>query len=72
MSIVADIVIQVLPDEIRIDHEDTAIPGGAASYVAGSPIHHYQGTAPPWPERALVGPPWWIDLLCDLADALDA
>jgi hypothetical protein len=39
--------------------------------VAGSVIHQYQGSPLPWPERALAGPPWWIDLLCDLADTLD-
>jgi hypothetical protein len=30
----------------------------------------------PWPatfrDRALAGPPWWFDLLCDIADQVDA
>jgi hypothetical protein len=61
----------VLPREIRIDHHDTAVPGSGANYVAGSFIHQYQGPPPPWPDRAIAGPPWWIDLLYDLADTLD-
>jgi hypothetical protein len=71
MSIVDDLRIDVLPREIRIDHHDTAIPGSGANYVAGSFVHQYQGPPQPWPDRAIVGPPWWIDLLCDLADTLD-
>jgi hypothetical protein len=71
MSIMADVQIHVLPNEIRIDDRSTAIPDKGANYVAGSVIHHFQGSPPPMPERAIAGPPWWIDLLCDLADALD-
>ncbi|MDO8362632.1 MAG: hypothetical protein Q7V88_07030 [Actinomycetota bacterium] len=71
MSIMADVRIDVQPTSIRIDHHGTALPGPGANYVAGSLIHHFQGPPPPWPERALAGPPWWIDLLCELADTLD-
>jgi hypothetical protein len=71
MSIIAEVTIEVQAHEVRLDHRNTAIPGKGANYVAGSVAHHYQGTAPPWPERALVGPPWWIDLLCDIADGID-
>lgn len=71
MSVTDDVLVHVLPTAICIDHHATALPGSGANYVAGSVIHHYQGAPPPWPERALVGPPWWIDLLCDLADAVD-
>ncbi len=71
MSITDDVQIVVEPTLIRLEHRNTAIPGTGANYVAGSIIHHYQGAPPPWPERAVVGPVWWIDLLCDLADALD-
>jgi hypothetical protein len=71
MGITDDIQIQVTPTEIRIDHQNTAIPDAGPNYVAGSLLHHFQGPIPPWPERAIVGPPWWIDLLCDLADTLD-
>ena len=71
MSIMDDVQIQVHPSAIRIDHQSMALPGSGANYVAGSLIHHYQGTPPPWPERALVGPRWWVNLLCDMADTLD-
>lgn len=71
MSITDDVQIVVQPTTIRLEHRNTALPGPGATYVAGSIIHHYQGEPPPWPERALVGPVWWIDLLCDLADAVD-
>lgn len=71
MSIMDDVSIEVQSNEIVLDHRNTAIPGSHSSYVAGSVIHHYQGAPPPWPQRAIAGPPWWIDLLCDLADTLD-
>ena len=71
MSIAADLKIVVNANDIRIADDNTALPGVGANYVAGSVIHHYQGDPPPWPERAIAGPPWWIDLLCDLADTLD-
>ena len=47
------------------------LPGRGATYVAGSIIHHYQGAPPRWPERAVVGPVRWIDLLTDMAEQLD-
>lgn len=71
MSIMDDVRIHVGRTELRIDDESTAIPGKGANYVAGSLIHHYLGSPQPWPERALVGPVWWIDLMCDLADAVE-
>jgi hypothetical protein len=71
MSIADDVEIQVQPTAIVIDQNSTAIPGSGANYVAGSFLHHYQGSPPPWPERAIAGPPWWIALVCDLADTLD-
>jgi hypothetical protein len=65
--------IFIEPTRIRLTVEDTSeqIENG---YFTGSPLHvEYPG---PWPatfrERALVGPPWWFDLLCDIADAVDA
>ncbi len=72
MSIMDDVRIEVQPASLRIDHQNTAIPGKGAQYVAGSLLHHYQGPPQPWPERAVAGPPWWIDLLCDMADTLDS
>ncbi|MEZ5382032.1 MAG: hypothetical protein R2754_09600 [Microthrixaceae bacterium] len=71
MSVSDDIRIEIQPDCVRIDDHAKALPSSGANDVAGSFLHHYQGSAPPWPDRATAGPPWWIDLLCDLADTLD-
>ena len=71
MSIMDDVRIDVHPQAIVIDDHSTARPGSGANYVAGSLLHHYQGSPPPWPQRAIAGPPWWIDLLCEIADTLD-
>lgn len=71
MTIADDLRIEVHPTALRIDQHSTAIPDSGANYVAGSFLHHFQGPIPPWPERAVIGPPWWIGLLCDLADTLD-
>lgn len=71
MSIIGDVRIQVGPEWVVIDHQDTAVPGKGANYVAGSLIHRYQGSPLPWPDRAIAGPPWWIELLCDIADTVD-
>lgn len=72
MSIIDDIGVQVGPTAIVIDHRATTRPDSGATYIAGSFVHHFQGSPPPMPERAIAGPPWWIDLLCDMADAVDA
>jgi hypothetical protein len=71
MSIMDDVVIHVDQHELRIDDHSTALPSSGPNFVAGSLIHHYQGSPPPWPQRAVAGPPWWLDLLCDLAEALE-
>lgn len=71
MSIMDDVRIDVHRTAIVIDQHTTAKPDAGATYVAGSLLHHYQGAPPPWPQRAIAGPPWWIDLLCELADTLD-
>jgi hypothetical protein len=71
MSITEDLQIEVEPTALVIVDDNTTRPGSGANYVAGSFLHHYQGAPPPWPERAIVGPPWWITLVCDLADTLD-
>lgn len=72
MSIMDDLQIQVQPTAIVIVDDNTAIPGSGANYVAGSFVHHYLDSPPPaWPQRATAGPPWWITLVCDLADTLD-
>jgi hypothetical protein len=71
MSIMDDLTVHVTPTGVGIEEQGTSRPDSAGRYVAGSFLHHYQGPPPPWPERAIAGPPWWIDLLCDLADAVD-
>jgi len=71
MTIMDDVTIEVHASAITLEHDNMARPGSGANYVAGSVIHHYQGSPPPWPARATAGPPWWIDLMCDLADTLD-
>ena len=68
MSIMDDITIVIGATSIFIDHHSTSRPDSGARYVAGSFIHHFQGSPPPWPDRAIIGPPWWIDLLCDIVD----
>jgi hypothetical protein len=71
MSIMDDITVHITADTVVIDEQGTSVPDGGARYVAGSFIHHYQGSPPPMPARAVAGPPWWIDLLCDIADTID-
>jgi hypothetical protein len=71
MSVMDDVVIHVDATAVRIDDHSTTSPDAGVTYVAGSLIHHYLGSPLPWPERAVAGPPWWIELLCDLADAVD-
>jgi hypothetical protein len=71
MSIADDITIHIGPSSVAIDHSSNTRPDSGATYVAGSVIHHFQGPPPPMPERAIVGPPWWIDLLCDIAETVE-
>jgi hypothetical protein len=71
MSITDDVSVEVQREEIVLNHHSTARPGSHASYVAGSVLHHHQGAPLPWPQRATAGPPWWIDLLCSIADTVD-
>jgi hypothetical protein len=69
MDIVPDVRFELEADSLRLDDTSSTSRGG--SFVAASPIHGPRGPVVPWPERALVGPPWWIELMCDLADAVD-
>lgn len=66
-----DARIEVTSDRVRlVSVKKASLEGG---WFVGIPFHVSYPNAPqPWPERALAGPPWWIDLLCDIADALDA
>lgn len=71
MGLVGDHTITIHADAVRLSAERKASKDGG--WFVGVPIHvEYPGAPLPWPERALAGPPWWIDLLCDLADGLDA
>jgi hypothetical protein len=71
MGLQTDHRIHVDPAQIRVSADEKTNRDGG--YMVGSPIHNaYPRPAQPWPERALAGPPWWIDLLCDIADAVDA
>jgi hypothetical protein len=69
MDIIPDIRFQLDADSLRLDDKSSTKKGGG--FVAASPIHTPRGPVVPWPERALVAPPWWIDLMCDLADGVD-
>jgi hypothetical protein len=69
MDIVPDIRFELDTDSLRLDDTSGTSKGGG--FVAASPIHLPRGPVVPWPDRALIGPPWWIDLMCDLADAVD-
>jgi len=67
---ITDVRVEVRADHVFLGGEQsTSLDGG---YIAGTPIHMFVGAPLPAPERALVGPPWWIDVMCDMADALDA
>ena len=69
MDIVPDVRFALDADSLYLDDTSGTSKGGG--FVAASPIHGPRGPVVPWPERALVGPPWWIKLMCDLADAVD-
>ena len=69
MEIVGDVRFELDGDSLRLDDTSGTSKGGG--FVAASPIHAPRGPVVPWPERARVGPPWWIELICDLADAVD-
>jgi hypothetical protein len=69
MDIVPDVRFELDADSLCLD--DTSSTSKGSGFVAASPIHGPRGPVVPWPERALVGPPWWIELMCDLADAVD-
>jgi hypothetical protein len=69
MDIVPDVRFELDADSLCLDDISSTSRGGG--FVAASPIHGPRGPVVPWPERALVGPPWWIELMCDLADAVE-
>lgn len=70
MDRIGDHTIRIETGAVRLAAEQKASKDGG--WFVGVPIHvEYPGAPLPWPERALAGPPWWIDLLCDIADGLD-
>jgi hypothetical protein len=69
MDIIGDIRFELDADSLSLD--DTSSASKGSSFCAASPIHVPRGPVVPWPERALVSPPWWIELMCDIADAVD-
>jgi len=69
MSILADVCIEIGGDRVRLATERTATR--EAGFIGGCVLHHYVGPVQPMPDRAIAGPIWWIELLCDLADAID-
>ena len=70
MSLWMDATIVVDAGAVRLQHENKTAPD--SGYMVGSIIHQYVGPPQPWPERALVGPPFWTLLLCEIAEAVDA
>lgn len=70
MSIHGDVVIAVEEDALRLSEDRTASKD--AGFIGGCVIHSFVGSPPPMPGRAIIGPIWWMDLLCDIADAVEA
>lgn len=64
-----DLTIIVDATAVRLYSEQQA--NVDLGYFGGCPFHRHPdgGTME---HRFLVGPPWWIDLLCEIADAVDA
>lgn len=69
-TIIEDVRIHVGPTSIGMRHEGRSgtDPGG---YVAGCVLHHPLGPVVPWPDRALVGPWFWLGLLDEIAARLE-
>ena len=63
-----DITIHIDATAVRLHTEQQA--SLELGYFGGCPFHRHPdgGTLP---DRFLVGPPWWVDLLCEIADAVD-
>ena len=70
MSVLGDVRIGIEPGAVRIVEEQKTDQHGG--FVAGSFVHIRPGPIVPWPDRALVGPPWWLLLLAEIAVAVDA
>ncbi len=70
MGLWPDVTLVVDANSVRVLHDDKSRKD--LGFLIGSLIHQPVGPIVPWPERALVGPRWWLHLLCDVADRLDA
>ncbi len=70
LEIAVDVDITIHPDAVRIEHH-TKVPQ-ESGFLAGSVIHAYPGPVQRMPASAVAGPPWWIDLLCDIAELAEA
>ena len=64
-----DVTIRIDTAAVRLATQQQASVD--LGYFGGCPFHRHPdgGTME---HRFLVGPPWWIDLLCGIADAVDA
>ncbi|MCB0979113.1 MAG: hypothetical protein M9961_14025 [Ilumatobacteraceae bacterium] len=65
-----DVDIAIEPAAVRIGEVSKA-RASRGGFIGGSVLHHGPSMVRPMPERAIAGPPWWIDLACRLADAVD-
>jgi hypothetical protein len=70
MSVQGDVSIRVAGNRVNLT-ADTEVRE-EAGFIAASVIHQLTTSIPTWPERGLAGPPWWIDALRVVADAVDA
>jgi hypothetical protein len=67
----SDLRIDVQPDAVVFDVADKGATRRGGWFV-GVPMHtHYPGTGYEWPQRAIVGPVWWVNMLCDIADSVE-
>ncbi len=71
MALTDDVDIIIEPAAVRVFHVDKTL-AGRGSFIGGCLLHHPPTSGIPMPERAIAGVPWWLELLCDIADAVDA
>ena len=69
LGVVGDVSLAISPEFVAVAREDDV--SVEAGFIAASIIHQLPISLPPWPDKGLIGPPWWIDTLCVVADALD-
>ncbi|MCB0954724.1 MAG: hypothetical protein KDB06_01570 [Ilumatobacter sp.] len=65
-----DVDIAIEPAAVRLGEVSKA-RASRGGFMGGSVLHHAPNMVRPMPERAIAGPPWWIDLVCRIADAVD-